>query len=66
MEQIIITKRKIKNKFVYNKLFVGYDKGFFGSRITKFEYLRSKEQNKAIYIDAVKVLNIVERITYNN
>lgn len=73
METITITHRIINGKSIYNKRFDNYDKGFFGNRITKAEYLESRK-NEIVFEDVRKggnelffaVLNICERVTYNN
>lgn len=73
METITITHRIVNGKNVYNKRFDNYDKGFYGDRITKAEYLESRK-NDVVFEDVRKggnelffsVLNIVERVTYNN
>lgn len=70
METITITKRIINGKEVYNKRFDNYDKGYWGDRISKYEYEESKE-NKAVYSESNETamthkLYIIERITYEN
>ncbi len=73
METITITHRIINGKNIFNKRFDNYDKGFFGNRITKAEYLESRK-NEIVFEDVRKggnelffaVLNICERVTYNN
>lgn len=66
METITITKRVINGKEVFNKRFDDYDSGFYGQQISKKEYEESKANNEAKYIDELKSLNIIERITYGN
>ena len=68
METITITHRIINGKSIYNKRFDNYDKGFYGDKISKADYLESRE-NKALFTGnevANKALNIVERVTYYN
>ena len=73
METITITHRVINGKNVYNKRFDNYDTGFYGTRITKAEYLESRENETAINLVTkggnellFSMLNICERLTYNN
>ena len=66
METITITMRLINGLEVYNKRFDNYDRGFYGGRISKKEYIESKMNNKARYTYDEPALHVVERITYKN
>ena len=66
METITITKRIINGKEVYNKRFDDYNNGFFGQKISKKEYEKSKANNEIKHNDSIPSLNITERITYGN
>jgi len=68
METITITHRIINGKSIYNKRFDNYDKGFYGEKISKAEYIESR-QNPLAYeptTNGNSALNIVERVTYYN
>ena len=68
METITITHRIINGKSIYNKRFDNYDKGFYGEKINKAEYIESR-QNPLAYEPTTagnSSLNIVERVTYYN
>ena len=68
METITITHRIIDGKSIFNKRYDNYDKGFFGDKISKAEYMESRE-NIVLFTGnevANKALNIVERVTYYN
>ncbi|MCT4190238.1 hypothetical protein HZP50_07000 [Elizabethkingia anophelis] len=68
METITITKRFVKGKYIYNKRFDDYDKGFFGKQISKAEYEESKNNNEryVVYKNRIRGISIIERITYEN
>lgn len=67
METITITKRVVKGKYIYNKRFDDYDKGFFGKQISKAEYEESKNNNERhVVFKSTMGISIVERITYEN
>jgi len=68
METITITKRVLNGRYVYNKRFDEYDKGFYGKQISKAEYEESKNNNErhVVYKNRIMGLSIIERITYEN
>ena len=68
METITITHRIINGKSIFNMRFDNYDKGFYGEKISKAEYIESR-QNPLAYEPTTagnSSLNIVERVTYYN
>jgi hypothetical protein len=68
METITITHRIINGKSIYNKRFDDYDKGFYGEKISKAEYMESRI-NPPVFEpvnNGNESLDIVERFTYAN
>lgn len=66
METITITKRIKNGVEIFNKKYNDYEKGFYGKKISKKEYLESRNSSKIIYNESLECLSIIERITYEN
>jgi len=66
METITITHRSKNGKDIYNKRFDDYEKGFFGKRISKKEFLIASKKKKKYYEGHTRSLHILKRFVYEN